>query len=676
MLRVLKRGILVKKVTWKQGKRELKLCTNFRNVPTLRSSEAARLLSSGVCPPKYEPPKSHTGRNALLGALALFGATLGYAKYDDEFRRMIEDNVPYSDQALKYLLFEENPFGFISEYYDSLREMIVGASNSSSSQSSDIQLPKSYKGGDVKVEDDRPDIQLLERQISEAATEAVNAYNRAIYNLKKYSAEICHVIDEQVDRIKPDVWDRIREKGRLKKEAIQCAEEKAAEASKKIVELKCIISEDTRGIPATKRDIILANIQQVQQDIEKGKNELEREKKGSTVTEKYWDKVESARKHFSYELETLFPSVKLDAKELNLSAEEFDLFILHAYANVLYYQKELARMDTVIHDKIQRATENASRRGEAALTEAQICEAIQQEKRKLALCFQQQSLKMKKEADCEMREALKRQSQTFADHLAEAIEARAKEIERELTRAFDEQLESERCKFKYQLATMVGRLKGLDHAIKQKANQDASEKRAQVLWSACQALIRSLKAGCPGQNWRDQLRPLNPEISAVQKAAAENDELVNTVVAAIPKEALERGVYPEEALKERFLKVEQVARKVALVPEGGASLPVHILSYIQSLLLVKAASPIPQAELEDKSEIDFTKLDTNDVLQRARYWMDRGDIEQTLKYMNLLKGAPRSVARQWMNEARILLETQQAANTLMAYAASSGLVHL
>lgn len=54
---------------------------------------------------------------------------------------------------------------------------------------------------------------------------------------------------------------------------------------------RCIISEDTRGIPATKRDIILANIQQVQQDIEKGKNELEREKKGSTVTEKYWDKV-------------------------------------------------------------------------------------------------------------------------------------------------------------------------------------------------------------------------------------------------------------------------------------------------------------------------------------------------------------------------------------------------
>lgn len=59
-----------------------------------------------------------------------------------------------------------------------------------------------------------------------------------------------------------------------------------------------------------------------------------------------------------------------------------------------------------------------------------------------------------------------------------------------------------------------------------------------------------------------------------------------------------------------------------------------------------------------------------------RYWLDRGDFAQSLKYMNLLKGAPRTVAKQWMNETRILLETQQAANTLMAHAASGGLMYL
>lgn len=48
----------------------------------------------------------------------------------------------------------------------------------------------------------------------------------------------------------------------------------------------------------------------------------------------------------------------------------------------------------------------------------------------------------------------------------------------------------------------------------------------------------------------------------------------------------------------------------------------------------------------------------------------------TLRYMNLLKGASRSVASEWMNEARILLETQQAIDTLLAYIGASGLIFL
>ena len=59
-----------------------------------------------------------------------------------------------------------------------------------------------------------------------------------------------------------------------------------------------------------------------------------------------------------------------------------------------------------------------------------------------------------------------------------------------------------------------------------------------------------------------------------------------------------------------------------------------------------------------------------------RYWLDRGNFKMTLKYMNLLKGAPRSVASDWMNETRILLETQQAVDILLAYAGAIGLVYL
>lgn len=72
---------------------------------------------------------------------------------------------------------------------------------------------------------------------------------------------------------------------------------------------------------------------------------------------------------------------------------------------------------------------------------------------------------MRKEADNELREQLKRQSQAFTDHLNEAIKIKASEIERVLTRKYDELLESERCQYKIQLAAAVGRLKGLDQAI-------------------------------------------------------------------------------------------------------------------------------------------------------------------------------------------------------------------
>jgi len=83
------------------------------------------------------------------------------------------------------------------------------------------------------------------------------------------------------------------------------------------------------------------------------------------------------------------------------------------------------------------------------------------------------------------------------------------------------------------------------------------------------------------------------------------------------QEAQERGVYPEEALRERFLNVERVARRLALVPEDGAGLPIYFLSYLQSLFILRPDNPISKDELENKP-FDYSKLDTYDILNRAR----------------------------------------------------------
>lgn len=54
-----------------------------------------------------------------------------------------------------------------------------------------------------------------------------------------------------------------------------------------------------------------------------------------------------------------------------------------------------------------------------------------------------------------------------------------------------------------------------------------------------------------------------------------------------------------------------------------------------------------------------------------RYWMDRGNFPQALRYMNLLQGAPRKVAKQWMDEVKLLLETEQAVNLLIGHASAN-----
>lgn len=61
---------------------------------------------------------------------------------------------------------------------------------------------------------------------------------------------------------------------------------------------------------------------------------------------------------------------------------------------------------------------------------------------------------------------------------------------------------------------------------------------------------------------------------------------------------------------------------------------------------------------------------------RFRYCVDRGNFTQALRYANLLQGASRNIAADWIDETRLLLETQQAINVLLTHAATSGLAFL
>ncbi|XP_049860791.1 MICOS complex subunit Mic60 isoform X2 [Schistocerca gregaria] len=637
----------------------------------------------------------------FLGTITLAsGGTVAYANYDPEFRRWLEANVPYASDALNVVLRDNNAlYTSLNNYVSELKNQVLGLISRKEDKSPATKsrpepkpvleetnekkahkTPEQAKPTAAATSDKLPpsqpqNVSELEQNVMDSVKLAISAYREAACACKEHGKDIGHIVEESIERIGSNVWSQLKSKAEKREAALVLSQERAKTATESIEKLRLFIEDSKADISEAQKETVKQNIMRLQEELAIAAKGLEVERQRADVTDKYWRKVEEARRHFAEELEVLIPSFKITDRKLKIAEGDLDLFILHAFRTVLYYQKELQKLETLYDQRLQIALEKTGGAVDKAIVIAEVEAELERERRKLDAEFQKKSLGLKAEAERELRTQLKRQAEAHSDHLHDALALREVELSRKYQRTADERIAEEQAKYKLQIASMMGRLKGLETALRARAEADKKAAQAQLLWSAAQSLHSALKAGVPGEHWTRQLRPLEDDVLALRKASVEGDELVEAVLAAIPKEAVSRGVYPEDALRERFLKVERIARRLALLPESGGSLPLYFLSYLQSLFLINAVGPIPQAELSDEP-VNLAHLDTFDILQRARYWLDRGNFTQTLKYMNLLKGASRQIASDWMNETRILLETQQAAGTLLAHAAAAGLIHL
>lgn len=514
-------------------------------------------------------------------------------------------------------------------------------------------------------------ISELERQIDIAAATAIKEYGKAVQVLKAYTEEVKKVVDESVDKLDTSSWVLLRNRTSARDSALKAAEDAAEDARENIEKLHRLL--DSKDIKCSDelKGKARENIAAYLEHLKKAKEDVYKARDLANYGEKYWKNVESARNFFIDEIESLFPGINLAEKKLNISKDDLDLFIVHAFTQVVAHQKELQKLQIEGDQQLKRALEAVRGSDQSEAVKSQLEYEIAKERRELNLQNQRKLLAIRAELERDLRNQMKRQSEAHTDHLTDALAQKEVEMKRKFQRELDEKITTEQAAYKLQLAAMLGKLKGMDAALKERADAEKSAHQAQALWGACQSLWASIRSGQPGKSWREQLRPLQDEISAVGRAA-EGDELVGVVLKGLPETAKGRGVYPEDALRERFIKIEEVARRLALIPAEGARLPMYFLSYLQAALIARPDVPISKDELEDKP-FDFSKLDTYDILNRARYWLDRGDLVKTVQYVNLLQGAPRKAALDWLNEARLLLETQQAASTLMAHAASSGI---
>lgn len=178
-----------------------------------------------------------------------------------------------------------------------------------------------------------------------------------------------------------------------------------------------------------------------------------------------------------------------------------------------------------------------------------------------------------------------------------------------------------------------------------------------VLGQACQSLVSAVDT-CSAR-----VQPLAPLVSQVQSVYPD-DKFLQTVLGSVPHEALECGVQSNFTLRRRFPRVKKACGRVALLGEKGGGLGIYVLSYFQSMLMWHKQSLSPQV---DDVLIETADFSVYDILNAAERQLELGHMDNTVRLLNQLRGQPRLLAEDWIQQAQLLLETQQAVRLLNAY---------
>jgi len=336
-------------------------------------------------------------------------------------------------------------------------------------------------------------------------------------------------------------------------------------------------------------------------------------------------------------------------------------------------QKTLAqqRLETSVTDEQLR---------KQVVTEEVVQAELEAQRRLLDVEHQRKMAGIREEMENEVRSQLRRQAAAHADHVKDVIEVEKSELQRKHDHELEENISRERSAHHKELSSLAGRVDGINVVIGQRAELESKIRKAQELWLASKALNLALSTDTspdgilpPIQREVDVLRNVASKVKSVpgeQKNSIEMVDFVKSVLDSIPKEALSRGVYSDKALRDRYFRVENIAKRTALIKNENPSLFMYFLSYLQSLVMLHPTTEkLPSSDIS----IDIDDMSNNDAITLARACVERGDIAQAIRYLNLLKGESAKVSKDWIKEARLFLETQQACDALLAHAAAFGL---
>lgn len=265
------------------------------------------------------------------------------------------------------------------------------------------------------------------------------------------------VVDRVIEQSDHSLWSVLKNKTAARDTAVEAAERTAQAAKAHIDKLEKHIKAVDKHVSPEVVEKTQRKITAIVDQLNKSKDKLYDAKDSANVSEKYWKKVEEARNYFVDQVQALFPGVDLSSKNLKLSKEDIDLFIVHAYSHVLAYQKELQKLNTEGEIRLRRALDALKGEDQTEAINRQLEYLLEKEKQGINIENQKKILRIQAEMEAKLRQQLKVQTEAHTDHLQDALLEKEKELRRVFNNELSEKLSVEQSAYKLQLATMLGK---------------------------------------------------------------------------------------------------------------------------------------------------------------------------------------------------------------------------
>ncbi|KAL6904601.1 mitochondrial inner membrane protein Mitofilin [Trichoderma evansii] len=260
--------------------------------------------------------------------------------------------------------------------------------------------------------------------------------------------------------------------------------------------------------------------------------------------------------------------------------------------------------------------------------------------------FEEQMKTVRDSYDERVKLLLEREQKLNEEKLQNQLLEQAIALKKDFLKEVESRVEQER-------ESRIGKLNDLSAAVSQLEKLTLgwnevvdTNLKTQQLHVAVEAVRASLEDG-------QHPRPFIRELVALKEIATD-DAVVDAAVASITPSAYQRGIATSSQLIDRFRRVASEVRKASLLPDD-AGVASHASSWVLSHVMFKK---------QGLAEGD----DVESILTRTQTYLEEGDLDAATREMTGLQGWAKTLSKDWLSEARKVLEVQQALDVIAAEA--------